>query len=479
MKHLAKLGGVLAALLLLAAPVFAADLTQFPDAGAPGDPVVVRGSGFAESPTVTFGGVEAEVVRSNPTRILCLVPDGLDPGAVRVVVDGTSTGSDFTVLEAGAPVVLHVSADTATPGQRIVLVGRRLGGGTVSFVDADGATQATVDTTGRRHAVTFRVPTDLDAGTYSLVVENGDGVASGDASPTIEIVAAARAELTGADPDGALPGDHLKLTGTDLGPIGPVVVEWTDTAGTTLRAAGLSNGYDQIHTFVPFTAVAGEAYEIVAVLRGGTRTSGVLDYTVGTYGAPVVSSVDPEKAPAGSTIRIRGENLLVAGSKPTVTLTKDGVDTAVRVLLVLPGFRGHDDTIVAVIPSDTADGDYDLTVTVGRQTSDPVSFTVGALELAVSKMFPDHQGPRGAFRPVVILGTGFGAFRDAVKLSVVWDDGTTRYAGEVLFRSDRYLLVAPPGGRKDPLPTGTYTVTVVLDPAGTATTAKAGTYTVN
>ena len=57
---------------------------------------------------------------------------------------------------------------------------------------------------------------------------------------------------------------------------------------------------------------------------------------------------------------------------------------------------------------------------------------------------------------------------------MLWDDGVESYEGRIIFRSDRHLVVIPPGGRFDPLPLGTYTVRVVR---GTES-VDAGTYTV-
>ena len=79
---------------------------------------------------------------------------------------------------------------------------------------------------------------------------------------------------------------------------------------------------------------------------------------------------------------------------------------------------------------------------------------------------------------MTIAGTGFGSNESEIELQVIWDDGTDTYEGDVLFRSDRRIFVAVPGDDTDPLPAGSYTVRIVLDPDGTAETVEAGTYTV-
>ena len=154
---------ILCTLLILTGALFAQSVDSVkPDCGAEGDLVLIKGSDFGEDPGVDFNGTAADVLKSDETRILVRAPEGATTGAISV--DGTASGDDFTVLADGSPVVQHMSSDTATPGQRIVLIGRRLAGATIEFVDGDSNVVDTVETKGRRRAITFQVPEDLAGG---------------------------------------------------------------------------------------------------------------------------------------------------------------------------------------------------------------------------------------------------------------------------------------------------------------------------
>jgi hypothetical protein len=74
-----------------------------PSSGAPGTQVTVTGSNFGSSQgssTVTVGGVAAQVVSWSNTKIVIVVPDGTEGGAVVVTTDqgGSNTDKDFTVV---------------------------------------------------------------------------------------------------------------------------------------------------------------------------------------------------------------------------------------------------------------------------------------------------------------------------------------------------------------------------------------------
>jgi hypothetical protein len=262
-------------------------------------------------------------------------------------------------------------------------------------------------------------------------------------------------------------------------------VSWTDTVGETLKSFGFANGYDKVRTRVPFKAVSGTTYDVAITFRDDATTedTGLVAYTVGTPSAPVIDELDPSEGPAGSVFHIRGENLLVVGSKPVVELEKDGVKTEAHLLFLKPGFFHGSEELVVGVPLDTEDGDYDVTVTVGAQVSNAATFTVGERPLAVDSMKPNSQGSKGTFHPVRIQGSGFGLpGPDSRSLTVLWDNGVdAAREGKVIFRVDQLILVIPPGGRFNPLDSGEYDVSVVLGPAspsGPEESVSAGTYTV-
>ena len=459
--------------VLLAAPAWAAEVDGFqPACGAPGDAVLVRGSDFADEPVVLFGTLTAEILRSRDDAIVCRVPDAATVGTVTISVDGTDAASDFEVVAAGSPVVHGLSTDTGPATLPVYVHGRRLGDCQVAFVDASDATQATVDLHGGRRAACFRVPEDLEVGAYTLVFTNEDGQATGACSPAFQVVEAGDATLTAIDPDAAAPGARIVCTGTDLGPPGPCFVVWTNSDGEAMTWFGHSNGYDEVKTSVPFLLAPSSTHDVRIETRGGGTTE-ALSYTLGEPPAPTIEALRPDAGPAGSLFAIHGAGLHVYGEETTVTMS-DGTDT-VEILVL---FR-HQGALLAKVPTELVDGDYDVVVTVGAQVSESATFHVGPLPLAVTQMRPNRQGETGTTHPVWIEGTGFGSTGASPDLQVVWDDGTDTYEGDVLFRSDRKLVVLPPGGEDDPLPLGAYTVRVVLDPGGDAEeSVDAGAYTV-
>lgn len=464
----------LAILLVLSGALFAQSIDSTkPGCGAEGDAILICGSGFGEEPSVEFNGTSAEVIKNNDEKILVRVPEGATTGPLSV--DGTDSDFDFVVLADGTPVVLHLSATTATPGQRVFVIGRRLDHGDVEFVDGDGTVVDTAQLVGRKRAAFFKVPKDLAAGTYALNIVNGDGLETGDCSPELEVVEAGDATLDSIAPLEALPGEHIVLKGSDLGPTGPAMVTW-EHGGKKLKSLGFSNGFDRVFSTVPFRAEAGTTYDVWVKAHGKESETNTIEYTVGTAGAPTIDELEPDAGPAGTVFRIVGTNLFVFGELPKVEMTKDGETIEAKLLGGHPGMgKLHGPMLLARVPEDAADGEYDVTVTVGGQTSNALTFEVGEQPLAVDSMEPTSQGTQGTFQPVTIKGSGFG-YLGSGKITVTWDDGSgadPRH-GLIVFRTDSELKVIPPGGKLKPLKAGTYSVYVNRG----EDSVLAGTYTV-
>ncbi|MHC4956747.1 MAG: IPT/TIG domain-containing protein [Planctomycetota bacterium] len=445
---------ILLTLLLSAGALFAQEIDSVkPLCGAEGDLVLIKGSDFADAPAVDFNGTEADVIKSNDTRILVRVPEGAETGAI--TVDAVSTEDDFTVVEDGAPVVLHVSTDTAVAGQRVLMIGRRLGGD-VEFLDGDGEVAASAELTGRKRFAYFKVPDDLATGDYTLNVVNGE-LESGDCSPSIEVVEEGDPAIDSISPEDQLPGRTVTIEGTNLGAFGRATVTWTD-GDTVLESKGFSNGFGKIWTHVPLKAEGGTTYDVAIVIDDDTSSESV-EYAVGSVGAPEIDEIAPETAPAGSLILIKGSNLVVFGEdKPTVTMTMGDTELDADVVGAMPGFGDHPEALLVKVPKDADDGTYDVTVTVGDQTSDAAEFEVGLPEMSVDSMSPDSQGTKGTWKSTTIEGSGFGFWG---KLEVVWVDGDDKERnGFLVFRTDEKLEVIPPGGKFKPLAEGTYDVYV-------------------
>ena len=212
-----------------------------------------------------------------------------------------------------------MSTDTATAGTRLVLIGLRLKDVEAEFVDDEDEVVGTAEVKSYHRVAVLSVPDDLEAGTYTLRLVNGDGQDTDPCPPAIEIVEEGDAELDSIEPEGQLPGQFVKINGSNLGPLGFVVVTWTDGDDETLESFGFSNGFDMVQTRVPFKAEAGETYD-VAIEIGDETTTASIPYEVGTPPAPALDELSPDAGPAGSHFEIMGEGLLVLGSKPTVEM---------------------------------------------------------------------------------------------------------------------------------------------------------------
>jgi hypothetical protein len=485
---------ILAILLLTCAVLHAQEIESVrPACAAVGDAVLICGSGFSTEPAVSFGDVDANVLRSTSQKILVRVPAGVEPGDLTLSADGAT--ATFTVLEPDAPVIHHLSASKAHPGMIVYVIGKRLQDGLVAFVQGD-AEVATAPLVGGHRVAFFKVPSDLPTGTYTLVFSNSDGADSGACSPTLEVVEKGAPTIESIEPDAQVPGGNVLCNGTSLGPPGFALVSWT-AGDDTLLTLGWANGFDRVYTWVPADATGGATYDVVIEFGDGSSTeeSGAFEYEVGTPPPPEITGLEYDTGPAGSWVGLTGTGLLQGFQLPTIEFTRDGESTEAWVLSAYH-IDGEDELLVQV-PPDIADGDYSVTATVGGTTSNAVTFTVADLPLTVTSMEPDSQPRNGPRELVVIEGTGFGAaeydFRPipgtsnglgdddgVISIRVTWErDGEDPREGIVVFHTDREILVLPPGAWHDPLPVGEYTVVVTVDPdTEDEESATAGAYTV-
>jgi hypothetical protein len=309
--------------------------------------------------------------------------------------------------------------------------------------------------------------------------------------------------ITSIEPEEQLPNREILCRGTDLGPPGWCFLTWTDAEDNSVFSFGFANGYDRVHTWVPWDATAGAGYDVVIDFSDGSSTN-AFPYEVGTPPPPEITELEHDMGPAGSLVGIVGENLIGGGySWPVVEFTKDDVPTEAIVYFFHGGFGDKPEKILVEVPRDLEEGDYEVTVTVNGQASNAVTFTVGDLPLTFSSMRPDSQGEHGPRDVVVIRGTGFGvpdypdfviagngigipggkdpSWENYFTVTVTWEQpGEEPLLGIVVWQDDREILVIPPGGWHDPLPVGEYTVVVTVDRGeGETESVEAGTYTVH
>lgn len=481
---------LVASLLGLAAQARAATITDFrPACGAPGDELLIRGSFDlgAGPPSVVVAGEPAQLLGARADRLLVRTapstPQSTSAGDARIEVTdalGSAAASGYTVLAPGAPLIYHLSATSAVPGQLVLAFGRRLGAGTaIELTDSTGQ-RFTVSQVRARHRrfVAFVVPGGPALGPATLLFTNAAGVQSGLCSPQITIAAAGQPTITAIVPADRLPGEPVAIEGTDLGPFGAVRVEWVDpSGGPALVVPGWSNGYDRVRSLVPPAAAGPVRYEVTVHTRAGA--SNRFAYTTGDPSAapaPQITALVPDTGPALSPLQIRGQHLLARFAR--TELLWDGARHAILGFFVERSSGEH--RLLSFVPRTASPGPHDVQVQLVRPSgvlaSNIATFQVSAPgPLRVTALVPDTARRE----PLVeIHGSGFGA-PGLFPLAVSFDDGTGPRRAQLLRRTENRLLVWRPEGRR--LAPGTYTVAVSRQrsPSGPLETATApGPYTV-
>lgn len=152
-----------------------------PDTGsiAGGTAVTITGTGFAGTPTVTFGGVPAtSVVVVNATTITCVIPAHA-AGLVDVSVDGGVLVDGFTYT--AAPLLRSISPDTGPilGGTAVTITGENFAADmTLVLTDGAGATLILLDRVDISATVITGTMPAHAAGPITLAAQNAAGAGS-------------------------------------------------------------------------------------------------------------------------------------------------------------------------------------------------------------------------------------------------------------------------------------------------------------
>lgn len=439
----------LLALWVAPSVAWAADVDGFhPPCGAPGDRVYVQGSDFTPRPVVTFGGVEAEVVRTGVDVLLCRVPRGLAEGPVELQVDGAPAPHRFQTRAAGKPVIHGLGAAAGTGGQSVLIYGRRLQRGRVAFLDAKGSAVARVPVVGGRRAGMLLLPETLPPGHYVLVLTNGDGLSTGACSPRIEVAVAGAPELWVIHPtDAALShsasaGQRVRCLGTNLGPAGPCRVGWTDRHGVRSESRGLADGYGSVRTAVPGALTSGEPYDVVVELANGESTAPVT-WTPGKRTKPDAVTATPSTMPAGCAFALQGVGLDGSIDDVRAALTSEHGTVGLDVVVHHPGGLGHGAAWILRVPPGISEGEYEVSLHLGDRGVARTSLRVAQSPLTVTGLWPTRIDAASEVLPTLIEGAGFGAPSAGDDLRVVWTDGTHTREGTIVFHCDGVIRILP------------------------------------
>ena len=308
-----------------------------PTASGQGQTVTISGANFNNTTAVSFGGVPAAsftVVSGN--TIEAVVGSGASGSLIVTTNYGADTLSGFTFLP--FPFVTSFNPATAAAGDTVTITGINFSG--ASAVKFGGVPAA---------SYTVNSPTSITA-----VVGNG---ASGAVSVTTGIGTGAKPGfifipapvITSASPLSGRSGTAVTITGTDF------------TGATNVFFGGIPAEYFTVVSPAVINAVVGvgASGNISVKGPGGTATLTGFNFIP----RPVITSISPVSASAGSSIVISG-----SGFSPLVT--------------------GNTVTIGSVTAVVTAASTTSLTVTVPQVTTNqPVELLVGGLIATSPQIF--------------------------------------------------------------------------------------------
>lgn len=213
---------------VVAAPSDAPSITSFsPLRGPAGTPVTISGSNFGTSPIVKFNGVDVVSATSDGSTITTNVPVGAVTGNITVETGIYFCNSDLAFKVDTIPQITSVyyiladgtvKSNEALINAQITIEGQGFSAiaseNVVSFAKSSGTTVAAVNTA-TTTKLTVTVPSDADAGSYTLGYTNSDsGLSATSSSITVKQAAVTIAK--------------------SLGWLESAVLEWTAIAGVTV-----------------------------------------------------------------------------------------------------------------------------------------------------------------------------------------------------------------------------------------------------
>ncbi len=359
-----SLAGILFVVLCaLAVPAFAAAPTigtLAPTSGAPGDQVVLFGSGFggtqgtseviftsaAQIATpITFDQSKGDIWCNTvtPNEIWCRIPAGLTPGnyQVTVTVYGQSSNAmTYTVNAPGIPTVTGVSPSSGlSPNTGIAITGTDFSNVTSIVVGSTPITGYTVSSSTLINGIS--IPSGLSVGTtYDIRVTTSAGQspinAPGDQYKVLSTATPSLTLTNMAAPTSGAPGDQVVLFGSGFGGTqGTSTVTFTSATNvTTPIIFDQSKGDIWCNTVTPNeiwcripAGLAPGNYQVKVTVNG--QSSNAMSYTLSAFD---ISSVAPSSGLAGDTVMITGTGMgnIPAGSRSTPTNHVIFTDTGLK-----------------------------------------------------------------------------------------------------------------------------------------------------
>jgi len=350
-----------------------------------GNVVTITGVNFKGASSVTFGGLNATLVKAvNDTTITCRTPVSLTAGAVDVIVrtGGGPSGafSSFTYITPPVISAILPPDGSILGGNIVTITGTNLTGATSVLFGKAVSTNITVvnDTT-----LTCRTPLNK-AGASGVIVQTGGGPSGAFASFTF---------VTPASITGVLPlsgstngGTFVTIKGKDFTGATSVTIGGVEATTFTVVNATM------ITCITPARIGAGGVGIIVTTAGGQSKQFSFFNYIT----PPVITSLSPSTGSiaGGTIVTITGTNFTGATS---VTINGQAA-TPIKVV--------DNTTITCKAPVSLSAGPVDVIVTTGGGPSIAFSSFTYVTPAVITSISPTF-GPKAGGTSVTITGTNF------------------------------------------------------------------------
>ncbi|MBK7148651.1 MAG: hypothetical protein IPH78_07435 [Bacteroidetes bacterium] len=359
-------------LMVLAAPV----ITSVVGSNTPGASVVINGTGFGTSGSVTLGGVALSTSLWSNTSISATLPIGTCGGNLEIVNNCGFASAAFNYPLTTIPAIVSVTPVNGTPGSSVTIAGTNF---TASGTVTVGGSPMVV-TAWNNTSVTATLPAGLCSG--AIVVSNSCGSSSNSFSYTLSLIPT----IVSVTPSGSTPGSSVTILGTNftgsgtvtIGSLAMPVTAWTATSITATLPSGICSG------------------AIVVTNSCGSSSSGY-NYTLNV--TPAITSVSPLNGTPGSSVTIDGINFSTSG-----TVTIGGLAMSVSTWTVT--------SITATLPFGICSGAIVITNSCGSSSSGFI-YNLGIVPV-ITSVTPVNSLPGTS---IVINGTGFSSAGNTVTIA--------------------------------------------------------------
>ncbi|OGU57305.1 MAG: hypothetical protein A2X64_06225 [Ignavibacteria bacterium GWF2_33_9] len=342
-----------------------------------GDEITISGNYFGVTQSasyVEFNGIKATAYTQwSNSSIKVKVPAGATSGDVTVNVGTLESNGSYLIIGNNSPIITTLSATNGKVGDEITITGNNFGNTqTSSYVEFNGI-KATAYTQWSNTSIKVKVPVGATSGdvtvTVGAITSNGVNftVQIDDTNPNITALSSTSFNI----------GDELIIYGKNFG---------SKTADSkvffnAIEAASYSYWFPtSIKVIVPTNATDGKITVSVA-----GKVSNEVAYTISNVTPePVISSISPTIAPAGTPIIINGSNF--GNSSGQNSYVQFGSTKATA-------DYWSNTQISAVVP-DIPGGEISVTVTVNNKKSNGITFRV---QSSANVIVPLVQIPAGTF----------------------------------------------------------------------------------